>query len=223
MGTSVSWPWGPPRTWIGGRSWGRASHWQGWVTMDTSEYHPPRTGPCQGFNASLHSNVTGRCELDAIFTPILEPRRLRKLIPGHRGCGYKKWSQDWLQVAWPKPRRPASRPAALDEGQAGGEALGHHQGPAWWAERGCRMREDVECPGGPSGRQAWGVCRAPSDTAEALPHGPHGPPPPALSPLPGLADAKTDLLLFPVGFNSSSWALLLFTCPPFPALAKFGV
>ena len=112
----------------------------------------------------------GLCELDTIFIPLLGPRRLRTLVPGHTGCGYKRWSQ----AVWLTPKaRPPGHPA-LDLVQARGDALGHAQGRSWWAKE----PSDIE-PGAARHGGSWRVCgsapcpapraRLPLPPSQALP------------------------------------------------------
>lgn len=85
------------------------------LPTDTFEFQAPFPSPQM---RHFVQSSQGLCELATIFILLLGPRRL---VPGHTGSGYKRWSQ----AVWPKFKACPSSPTGLDLVQARPDALGH--------------------------------------------------------------------------------------------------
>lgn len=187
------------------------------LPTDTFQLQAPFPGP---WTRHFIQSLQGLCELAAIFILPLGPRRL---VPGHTGCGYKRWSQ----AVWPKCKACPPSPAALDPVQARTDALATPRGACGRLSRGLgeagRGRGNSRCWA--SGRQAgswgagiWGSSPAPRAQRPS-------PPPPLAQPCLAWLTREPICcccwwgLIHLRRLCFSSHALL----PSFPGLAKFGV
>lgn len=105
---SASWPWAHEDL----DGWARAGAEAACrASARTRSKRPPPASSVPGsLTCHLIQWSQGSCELDIIFIPILGPRRLGRLVPGHTGCGYRGEAQTWPQTVQSKLKDPTSRP-----------------------------------------------------------------------------------------------------------------